>query len=110
MKRRKWLGGKGFRGESWQSWAIVLLAIGWCSIFYLIRQPQTPFAFDLPQAQTNAVMPSGAAGSTSPWAVSNAWLSAYPTTLVNCGSAGPERCAKYCDRNSLTRYVECDGH
>ncbi|HKT16514.1 MAG TPA: hypothetical protein VJR47_00640 [Stellaceae bacterium] len=108
MAKHKRLAGKGFRGEGWHSWVIVLLAIAWCSIFYFVRQPQTPFAFDLPQAQTNALLPAQSGGSTSPWAVSNAWMSAYPTTLINCGSGGWARCSNYCDQNSLIRYTECN--
>ncbi len=107
MVTSRFLGGRAFLAENWHSWVIVALALGWCSIFYLARQPQTPFAFDLPQAQTNAALPGQSSTHTSDWAVSNAWLSAYPTTLFNCGSAGRARCSNYCDQNSLVRYVEC---
>jgi hypothetical protein len=108
MAMRNLVGGRPFLGEIWRSWLIVVLALGWCSIFYFLRQPQTPFAFDLPQAQTNAVLPGDSSAHSSAWAVSNAWLSAYPTTLVNCGSAGWARCSNYCDQNSLVRYIECN--
>jgi len=96
-----------FWREGRRSLIAIALVLGWCSIFYFLRQPQTPFAFDLPQAQTNSVLPSSEPDRSNPWAISNAWLSAYPTTLVNCGSAGWARCSNYCDQNSLIRYVKC---
>lgn len=98
---------KAFFVENWHSGLIVALALCWCSIFWIVRQPQTPFAFDLPQAQTNGVLPGESPTHASDWAVSNAWLSAYPTSLFNCGNAGWARCSNYCDQNSLVRYTEC---
>ena len=40
-----------FRRVSWQSWASVALVFLWCAIFYLWREPQTPWAFDSAAAQ-----------------------------------------------------------
>jgi hypothetical protein len=93
--------------ESRRAWIAIGLVLAWCSVFYFMRQPQAPFAFDLPQAQTNSFLPGAVPQGANPWAVSNAWLSAYPTSLINCGSAGWSRCSNYCDQNSLVRYTEC---
>ncbi|HKT18562.1 MAG TPA: hypothetical protein VJR47_11005 [Stellaceae bacterium] len=43
-----------FRRVSWQSWAAVAMVFLWCAIFYLWRQPETPWAFDSPAAQRAA--------------------------------------------------------
>ena len=45
-----------FRRVSWQSWASVALVFLWCAIFYLWREPQTPWAFDSAAAQHAAPM------------------------------------------------------
>ncbi len=82
-------------GINWRSWVALGLTVAWCSTFYFWRQPQTPFAFDLPQAQ----VPMGTHVNTL--------AAAYPTTIFNCGSTGMSWCANYCDRHSNIRYVEC---
>lgn len=43
-----------FRRVSWKSWASVALVFLWCAIFYLWREPQTPWAFDSAAAQRPA--------------------------------------------------------
>jgi len=42
------------RRVSWQSWAGVVLVFLWCAVFYLWRQPETPWAFDSSAAQQMA--------------------------------------------------------
>lgn len=108
MATRHLTSGRGFFGEIWRSWPILALAVIWCSIFYILRQPPTPFAFDLPQAQTNSRLPGDSAMHDSAWAIANGWLSAYPTTLFNCGNGGGVGCSNYCDQNSLVRYTDCN--
>jgi hypothetical protein len=85
-----------FLGVNRTTWLIFSFAIMWCCAFYLMRQPQKPFAFDLPQAQGNF-------SHISPWS------KVYPSTIFNCGTSGMflPSCANYCDPQSRVRYVEC---
>lgn len=84
----------GFLGANSGTWMAFGLAIAWMFAFYAMRQPQTPNAFDLPQAQVVSRQV-------------NALAVMYPSTIVNCGRAGMERCSNYCDQNARIRYIEC---
>lgn len=82
-------------GVNWPTWIVFGFAIAWCSTFYLMRQPPSPWAFDLPQAQ-------------APGKPINVWQLMYPATVVNCGATAALRwCANYCDPQSNIRYIEC---
>lgn len=43
---------------TWRSWALIALVLAWCSLFYLWRQPQTPWAFDSAAAQDSGKQPN----------------------------------------------------
>lgn len=86
----------GLLGVNWPTWVVFGFAVAWCGAFYLMRQPPSPWAFDLPQAQR-------------PGKPVNVWQLMYPETVVNCGAAkGLAWCANYCDQQSQIRYIECD--
>ena len=84
----------GVLGVNWPTWIVFGFAVAWCGAFYLMRQPPSPWAFDLPQAQV--------AGKPV-----NVWQLMYPATVVNCGNAGISWCANYCDQQDRVRYIEC---
>ncbi len=83
-----------FLGVRRTTWIILACTLAWCLAFYLIRTPQRPWAFDSPAAQFSGPAP-------------NALQTRYPPTVVNCGAAPPAGCARYCDQQAETRYVEC---
>lgn len=41
-----------FFGTTTRTWVAIGLTVAWCAVFYLWRQPQTPWAFNSPAAQT----------------------------------------------------------
>ena len=43
---------KAVFGTSRRSWVAIGLVAAWCAIFYLMRQPAAPWAFDAPAAQS----------------------------------------------------------
>jgi len=85
-----------FMGVSRTAWLVTGFAIAWCWAFYLMREPQKPYAFDLPQAQLRQPI-------TSPWTAN------YQATIFNCGRPPYylPSCSNYCDPQSRIRYVEC---
>jgi hypothetical protein len=96
MRVRKAIPARSFLAVHWGTWLAIGIAMAWCWSFYLMRQPQKPYAFDLPQAQAGF-------SPSSPWSAS------YPSTIFNCGRAGTylPSCANYCDPTSRIRYVAC---
>lgn len=81
--------------DTGRGFALIATALLWCSVFYFMRQPPSPWAFDLPAAQVSSV--------------NNAWALRYPSSIANCGSLGADKpwCSNFCDRESRVRYVEC---
>jgi hypothetical protein len=94
MTTRRLAENNGLLGVAWPTWIVFGFAVAWCGAFYLMRQPPSPWAFDLPQAQI----------ASKPI---NVWQMMYPATVVNCGAAGFSWCANYCDQQSRIRYIEC---
>lgn len=41
-----------FSLSDWRLWAGIGFVLAWCAVFYVWHQPQTPWAFDRPEAQT----------------------------------------------------------
>ena len=94
MATRRMTENSGLLGVNWLTWIVFGFAIAWCCAFYLMRQPPSPWAFDLPQAQV--------VGKPI-----NMWQLMYPATVVNCGSTEFAWCANYCDGGARIRYIEC---
>lgn len=94
MATQKLAAHSGMLGVGWLTWIVFAFAIAWCSAFYFMRQPLSPWAFDLPAAQ----LPSKPV---------NPLQLMYPASVVNCGAARFSWCANYCDADSKIRYVEC---
>jgi len=94
MSTRKLAAHRSLLGDTWRSFAVLGTALLWCSVFYLMRQPPSPWAFDLPAAQVSSK-------------ATNIWALRYPATVVNCGTSGKPWCSNYCDRESRVRYIEC---
>jgi hypothetical protein len=42
-----------FSLRDWRAWAAIGFLLAWCAVFYIWQQPQKPWAFDRPEAQTN---------------------------------------------------------
>src|SRR5579864_4690758 len=42
-----------FSLRDWRAWAAIGFVLAWCAVFYIWQQPQKPWAFDRPEAQTN---------------------------------------------------------
>jgi len=87
-------------GVSRLTWIVVALTIGWCAALYFMRQPLSPWAFDTPAARGSGER------ATTPWS-SFPWSATYPTSIVDCGNAGPRSCSNYCDKQSRVWYVQC---
>ncbi len=41
-----------FSLRDWRAWAAVGFVLAWCAAFYIWQKPQSPWAFDRPEAQT----------------------------------------------------------
>lgn len=94
MSARKLTAHRSALGDAWRGFALILTALLWCSVFYFMRQPPSPWAFDLPAAQMSSN-------------VNNVWALRYPASVGNCGSSGMPWCSNYCDREARVRYIEC---
>jgi len=46
-------GRSDFSLRDWRAWAAIGFLLAWCAVFYIWQQPQKPWAFDRPEAQTN---------------------------------------------------------
>lgn len=45
-------GRSDFSLRDWRAWAAIGFVLAWCAVFYIWHQPQKPWAFDRPEAQT----------------------------------------------------------
>ena len=96
MSTRKLTAHRSALGDTWRGFALIATALLWCSVVYFMRQPPSPWAFDLPQAQVSSH-------------INNVWGLRYPSTIANCGSLGADKpwCNNFCDRDARVRYIEC---